>query len=49
MRDSNDMLFVVYVHRSHRYQGAPFFGKWVTVDFQDENGVCPAVGFRSAR
>ncbi len=46
IRDSNDKLFVVHVDRTHRYQAAPFLGKWVTVRFHDENGVCRALGFR---
>jgi hypothetical protein len=47
VRDSSDKSLVIHVDRSHRIQAAPFLGKWVTVRFQDENGVCRALGFRS--
>ncbi len=49
IRDSSDKSLVVHVDRSHRYQAAPFIGKWVTVHFRDENGVCRALGFRSSQ
>ena len=49
LRDSDNKPVVVRVERNHRFQAAPFLGKWVTVDFQTEKGEFRALGFRSCR
>jgi hypothetical protein len=49
LRDANDQLVVVRVNKDHRFQAAPFLGKWVTVDFRNDQGECKATGFRSGR
>ncbi len=47
LRDSNDKLVVIRVNRDRRFQAAPFLGRWVTVDFRNEQGEFRAIGFRS--
>jgi len=49
LRDSNDKLVVLRVNRDRRFQAAPFLGRWVTVDFRNEQGEFRAMGFRSDR
>ncbi len=49
LRDSNDKPFVLRINWDRRFQAAPFLGKWVTVDFRNEQGEPQAIGFRSAR
>jgi len=49
LRDGNDKLVVVCVNKGHRYQAAPFLGKWVTVDFRNDKGEYMATGFRSGQ
>lgn len=49
LRDSNDKLVVVRVNKDHRFQAAPFLGKWVTVDCRSEQGEFRAIGFRSGK
>jgi len=49
IRDSNDKLVVLRVNWDRRFQAAPFLGRWVTVDFRNEQGEFRAIGFRSDR
>jgi hypothetical protein len=49
LRDSNDKLVVVRVNKDHRFQAAPFLGRWVTVDFRHDQGEYRAIGFRSCQ
>ncbi len=49
IRDSSDKLVVLRVNRDRRFQAAPFLGRWVTVDFRNEQGEFRAIGFRADR
>ncbi len=46
VRDCNDKLVVLRVNNDRRFQAAPFLGRWVTVDFRNEQGEFLAVGFK---
>lgn len=49
LRGSNDKPFVLRINWDRRFQAAPFLGRWVTVDFRNEQGEPRAIGFRSDR